>query len=203
MGVAARRTAYERNDGPARASPQRPQSRDTIRQWRRRRPKARWRRDLSRSEVALRRGLGRSAVDRSARCHGRRRKRVAEFAASRRPRNDVGGFHHNCLRGQPRAFGERGKLHPHDLGVDLDPAGEGAEAAIDAGDDVLAAGGLARIARCGRRPAPDARRSSRSKSITPGMMVLPSGSLTSCQTFHSWPWRGLAPGNDTAMRLAP
>ena len=39
------------------------------------------------------------------------------------------------------------------------------------------------------------------ESITPGTMILPSGSLTSCQTFHSWPWRGLAPGNDTAMRL--
>src|SRR5215831_13740954 len=37
------------------------------------------------------------------------------------------------LRSEPRALGD----HPHDLGVDLQPAGEGAEAAIDAGDDVL------------------------------------------------------------------
>src|SRR5262249_35850882 len=36
------------------------------------------------------------------------------------------------------------------------------------------------------------------ESITPGMMILPSGSFTSFQTFHSWPWRGLAPGNDSA-----
>src|SRR6516164_5750597 len=43
------------------------------------------------------------------------------------------------LRREPRALGERGELHPHDLGVDLQPAGEGAEAAIDAGDDVLGA----------------------------------------------------------------
>src|SRR6516164_6259423 len=41
------------------------------------------------------------------------------------------------LRSEPRALGERGELHPHDLGVDLQPAGEGAEAAIDSGDDVL------------------------------------------------------------------
>src|SRR3984893_19377778 len=41
------------------------------------------------------------------------------------------------LRSEPRALGERGELHPHDLGVDLQPAGEGAEAAIDPGDDVL------------------------------------------------------------------
>src|SRR6185436_14036218 len=44
------------------------------------------------------------------------------------------------LRRHPRAFGERSKLHPYDLGVDLDPAGEGAEAAIDTGDYILAAG---------------------------------------------------------------
>src|SRR5262245_63073493 len=43
------------------------------------------------------------------------------------------------LRSEPRALGERGELHPHDLGVDLQPAGKGAEAAVDAGDDVLAA----------------------------------------------------------------
>src|SRR5262245_41789636 len=42
------------------------------------------------------------------------------------------------LRRQPGALGERGELHPHDLGIDLQPAGEGAEAAVDAGDDVLA-----------------------------------------------------------------
>src|SRR5262249_13804369 len=36
------------------------------------------------------------------------------------------------------------------------------------------------------------------ESITPGMMILPSGSFTSFQTFHSCPWRGLAPGNDSA-----
>src|SRR4051812_33492617 len=36
------------------------------------------------------------------------------------------------------------------------------------------------------------------ESITPGMMTLPSGSLMSFQSFHSWPCRGLAPGNDTA-----
>src|SRR5262249_60471469 len=41
------------------------------------------------------------------------------------------------LRGESRALGERGELHPRDLGVDLQPAGEGAEAAIDSGDDVL------------------------------------------------------------------
>src|SRR5262249_28758784 len=36
------------------------------------------------------------------------------------------------------------------------------------------------------------------ESITPGMMILPSGSFTSFHTFHSCPCRGLAPGNDTA-----
>src|SRR5262249_29525296 len=36
------------------------------------------------------------------------------------------------------------------------------------------------------------------ESITPGMMILPSGSFTSFHTFHSWPWRGFAPGNDSA-----
>src|SRR3984893_14261356 len=41
------------------------------------------------------------------------------------------------LRREPSALGERGELHPHDFGVDLQPAGEGAEAAIDPGDDVL------------------------------------------------------------------
>src|SRR5499433_1225734 len=41
------------------------------------------------------------------------------------------------LRSEPRALGERGELHPHDLGVDLQPAGKRAEAAIDSGYDVL------------------------------------------------------------------
>src|SRR5215470_1524961 len=41
------------------------------------------------------------------------------------------------LRSKPRALGERGELHPHDLGVDLQPAGKRAEAAINSGDDVL------------------------------------------------------------------
>src|SRR5262249_11503953 len=36
------------------------------------------------------------------------------------------------------------------------------------------------------------------ESITPGMMILPSGSFTSFHTFHSWPWRGVAPGDDSA-----
>src|SRR5262245_53696732 len=35
---------------------------------------------------------------------------------------------------KPRTLREGGELHPHDLGVDLQPAGKGAEAAIDAGD---------------------------------------------------------------------
>src|SRR5262249_50504224 len=43
------------------------------------------------------------------------------------------------------AFGERLQLHPHDLGVDLNPACKGAEAAIDAGDDVLAADHIGEI----------------------------------------------------------
>src|SRR5262249_33563499 len=38
---------------------------------------------------------------------------------------------------KPRTLREGGELHPHDLGVDLQPAGKGAEAAIDAGDDAL------------------------------------------------------------------
>src|SRR5262249_20196372 len=42
------------------------------------------------------------------------------------------------LRRQPRAFGQRCKLHPYDLAVDLHAPGKRAEAAIDAGDDVLA-----------------------------------------------------------------
>ena len=42
-------------------------------------------------------------------------------------------------RRQAGPLAERGKLHPHDLGVDLDAAGKGAEAAVGAGDDVLAA----------------------------------------------------------------
>src|SRR5262249_793090 len=50
----------------------------------------------------------------------------------KRPRESLPQF----LRSEPRALGERGELHPHDLGVDLQPAGKGAEAAIDAGDDV-------------------------------------------------------------------
>ena len=37
-------------------------------------------------------------------------------------------------------------------------------------------------------------------SITPGMMTLPSGSLTSSKTFHSCSWRGLAASKDMACR---
>src|ERR1700730_15970584 len=42
------------------------------------------------------------------------------------------------LRSEPRALGERGELHPHDLGVDLQPAGEGAEAPTDTGGAIRA-----------------------------------------------------------------
>src|SRR6516225_7075586 len=72
------------------------------------------------------------------------------------------------LRSEPRALGERGELHPHDLGVDLQPAGEGAEAAIDAGDDVL---GSTTRAYCTMRSATSSGCSTKFKveSITPGM----------------------------------
>src|SRR6185369_9799641 len=39
----------------------------------------------------------------------------------------------------PRAFGERSELHPDNLGIDLHPSGEGAKAAVDAGDDIVPA----------------------------------------------------------------
>src|SRR5215831_12480504 len=54
---------------------------------------------------------------------------VLDMAFSRNGRASLPQF----LRSEPRALGD----HPHDLGVDLQPAGEGAEAAIDAGADVL------------------------------------------------------------------
>src|SRR6185369_10302339 len=39
--------------------------------------------------------------------------------------------------GEPRALDQRAQLVPDDVGVDLDPTGEGAEAAVAARDDVL------------------------------------------------------------------
>ena len=43
------------------------------------------------------------------------------------------------LRGRElRAFGWRGQFHPLDIAVGLDPASEGAEAAIDAADHIFA-----------------------------------------------------------------
>ena len=41
------------------------------------------------------------------------------------------------LRRQRSAFGLRGQFHPHDIAVNLDPSGEGAESAIDAGDHIF------------------------------------------------------------------
>src|SRR6516165_10012222 len=101
------------------------------------------------------------------------------------------------LRSEPRALGERGELHPHDLGVDLQPAGEGAEAAIDAGDDVLGSH-HARVLHDAVRHQLGMLDEVRGGIDHAGMMILPSGSFTSFHTFHSWPWRGFAPGNDSA-----
>ena len=114
---------------------------------------------------------------------------------SLRPPGRALGSSPQLLRCELGAFGGASELHPHDRRSTCSrPAG--CRSTVDAGDDVLAAGRA--HARCGPPPARDARRSSRSRSITPGMMILLSGSFTSRQTFHSCPWRGLAPGNDTA-----
>ncbi len=42
-------------------------------------------------------------------------------------------------RGQPGAFGHRRQFRPHDVGIDRGLADPGAETAIAAGDDVVAA----------------------------------------------------------------
>ena len=55
-------------------------------------------------------------------------------------------------------FDQRLQLRPGDGGMDLGRAGERREAAVGAGDDVLAADHARRSARCARRPAPGARR---------------------------------------------
>jgi hypothetical protein len=39
-------------------------------------------------------------------------------------------------------------------------------------------------------------------SITPGMTILPAGSFTRSNTVHSWPWRGLAASNESALGRA-
>ena len=96
-----------------------------------------------------------------------------------------------------RPLDQRAELHPHDLPVDLEPAGKRPEPAVDTGDHAP-------------RPTPDAYLPMRSatssgcstkfdvESMTPGMMVLPAGSFASFQIFHSCSWRGFAPGKERA-----
>ena len=105
------------------------------------------------------------------------------------------------LAGDLRAFGQGAQLLVRDLAVQLAVAGEGAEAAVGAGDHPLAPDDSRRSARCAAPPVRDARRSWCRCRSRRGSGSCPRGSWRRATTAHSCSWRALAPSNRDGLRL--